>query len=100
LTLPNPRKENLEENIRKLESRQGNVKWPDFIRAGKSADEVMLKRSLNKPLVQRIGGLLFGIALASIGIILLTMRHSHPLIFVVAGPMVLLGGYLIWVAFN
>ena len=78
-----------------LRARQRNLTWPGFVSNARRVDEVLFKGSSNAPIVHRVGAWLFGIALVSLGLGLLTMSRSS--IQVIAATFgIVLGCYVFW----
>jgi hypothetical protein len=51
----------LEKTIADLQSRQRNIVWPDAVVNANRVNRFLFKGARDAPLIQRIGGLLFGI---------------------------------------
>jgi hypothetical protein len=96
--MPKLNPKDLQRYIERVRQGQGNIVWPDFVQSGRNVDDALLKRSPNKPLVQRLGGLLFGIPLVLLAVLAMDSANWSPIAVVVVSPGLLLGLAIVWAA--
>lgn len=96
--MPKLNRKELQRYIESVREGQGNIVWPDFVQSGRNVDDALLKRSPNKPLVQRLGGLLFGIPLVFLTVLPMDSAYWSPIAVVVIAPGLLLGLAIVWAA--
>jgi hypothetical protein len=85
--------------LEEIKDKQRNIVWPDTLRNGRDVDALVFRGSPKATLVQRIGILLFGVALLMMAIAMIDVgKEGNSFAFYGAGIGLLLLGA--WVLFN